>query len=147
MSAQVQGDLNTNAAIFNSANNTSSQLGQENRDKIAEAAKIAKVEQEKQAELAQLKKEQEAQQANENVPKDVEEAVEIIAEFMNLPLKNVNFAQDDNSEKTVIKVFDSESKELIKQFPSEEVLEIAGKILALRQDVGEKTGIFLDEKV
>jgi uncharacterized FlaG/YvyC family protein len=47
----------------------------------------------------------------------------------------------------VIKVFDGESKDLIKQFPSEEFLDIANKILALRQDIGLKTGILLDEQV
>ena len=73
--------------------------------------------------------------------------METISEFMNVSTRNVNFHLDDSSEKTVIKVFDAQSKELIKQFPSEEVLDIAKKIIALRQDVGEKTGILLDEKV
>ncbi|WP_286265366.1 flagellar protein FlaG [Thalassotalea atypica] len=77
----------------------------------------------------------------------LDKAVEIVSEFMNLPMKNVNFLTDDSSAKTVIKVFDSESQELIKQFPSEEVLEIAQRILQIREDVGKKTGILLDEKV
>ncbi len=77
----------------------------------------------------------------------IDEALEVIADFMQLSSRNINFQQDDASDRTVIKFFDSESKELIKQFPSEEVLEIAQKIVKLRQDVGEKTGIFLEEKV
>lgn len=77
----------------------------------------------------------------------IDDALELIADFMKLSSRNINFQQDDISDKTVIKFFDTESKELIKQFPTEEVLEIAQKIVALRQDVGEKTGIFLEEKV
>ncbi|SEK49739.1 Uncharacterized conserved protein, FlaG/YvyC family [Colwellia chukchiensis] len=84
---------------------------------------------------------------NEQESLVLDEALEVIADFMQLSSRNINFQQDDVSDKTVIKFFDTESKELIKQFPSEEVLEIAQKIIALRQDVGEKTGIFLEEKV
>ena len=84
---------------------------------------------------------------SEEKPLVLDEALELISDFMQLSSRNVNFQQDEVSDKTVIKFFDSESKELIKQFPSEEVLEIAQKIVSLRQDVGEKTGIFLEEKV
>jgi len=98
-----------------------------------------------------VKKAQEAEKAKEEAAQPTQEelndAIEVIADFMNLATRNVNFYQDDESEKTVIKVFDAESKELIKQFPSEEVLEIAQKISQLRQDVGIKTGILLDEQV
>jgi len=79
--------------------------------------------------------------------KQLDESIEIISDFMNLSTKNVNFQKDDDSDRTVIKVFDAKTQELIKQFPSEEVLEIAQKIVELRQDLGAKTGILLDEKV
>lgn len=78
---------------------------------------------------------------------DIKDAIEIIAEFLDISSRSVNFQQDDGSEKTIIKVFDNDTKELIKQFPSDEVLEIAQRIVELRQDVGKKTGILLDEKV
>ena len=78
---------------------------------------------------------------------ELEEAIEVVADFMNLSTQSVNFQKDETTDKTVIKVFDTESKELIKQFPSEEVINIARKILELRQDIGSKTGILLDEHV
>ena len=78
---------------------------------------------------------------------ELEEAIEVVADFMQLSTQNVNFQKDETSDKTIIKVFDTESKDLIKQFPSEEVIDIANKILALRQDIGMKTGILLDEQV
>jgi flagellar protein FlaG len=66
---------------------------------------------------------------------------------MNLYNRNVNFSQDEQSEKTIIKVFDTDSQELIKQFPSEDLIKLAQKINGLRQDIDLKSGIFLDEKV
>jgi flagellar protein FlaG len=78
---------------------------------------------------------------------EIDEAIDVIADFMKVTTQNVNFYKDETSDKTVIKVYDGESKDLIKQFPSEEFLDIANKILALRQDIGLKTGILLDEQV
>lgn len=74
-------------------------------------------------------------------------AMQTISEFISMPVRTVNFTQDDGSEKTVIKIFDSESNELIKQFPSEEVLMIAQRIVELQQDISQKTGILLDESI
>jgi flagellar protein FlaG len=78
---------------------------------------------------------------------ELEEAIEVVADFMKLSTQSVNFQKDETTDITVIKVFDTESKDLIKQFPSEEVINIAHKILELRQDIGLKTGILLDEHV
>ena len=77
----------------------------------------------------------------------LDEALNVVTNFLQLSTQNVNFEKDETSDKTIIKVFDGQSKDLIKQFPSEEVIDIANKILALRQDIGIKTGILLDEKV
>ena len=99
-------------------------------------------------ENAALKKAQdiEARKVEQEV-EDLEQAFAEISEFMSLYNRNVNFSTDEQSEKTVIKVFDSDSQELIKQFPSEDLIELAQKIRQLRQDVDLKSGIFLDEKV
>jgi len=77
----------------------------------------------------------------------VSDAMKTISEFINMPVRTVNFTLDDGSEKTVIKIFDSESNELIKQFPSEEILSIAQRIIELQQDISQKTGILLDENI
>jgi len=110
-------------------------------EKIAATVEQETIEQKQASEIEQEKSEIKEEKEL------VEEALDVIADFMSFSLRNINFQQDDASDKTVIKFFDSESNELIKQFPTEEVLEIAQKIIALRQDVGEKTGIFLEEKV
>ncbi len=89
-----------------------------------------------------------AKNSNDVIPsEELEQAIAVVADFINQPPRNVNFTKDNDSGKTVIKVIDNESKELIKQFPSEELISIAQKIQALHQEVGEKAGIFLDKKV
>ena len=77
----------------------------------------------------------------------VADAMKTISEFISMPVRTVNFTQDDGSEKTVIKIYDSKSNELIKQFPSEEILLIAQRIVELQQDISQKTGILLDESI
>lgn len=89
----------------------------------------------------------ESQVKQETPEADVDEAISVVSSFINQPPRNVNFIKDDASGKTVIKVFDIESKELIKQFPSEELISIAKKIQELHQEVGEKAGIFIDRKI
>jgi len=105
--------------------------------------------------IAELQKVgEEKERANDISQKELEEetaivseAMKTISEFINMPVRTVNFTQDDGSEKTVIKIYDSENNELIKQFPSEEILSIAQKIIELREDVSKKTGILLDESI
>jgi flagellar protein FlaG len=98
-----------------------------------------------QEQLNQDKIAQEAESLEQSV--NVSDAMKTISEFINMPVRTVNFTQDDGSEKTVIKIFDSESNELIKQFPSEEILSIAQRIIDLQQDISQKTGILLDENI
>ena len=88
-----------------------------------------------------------AQKTEKESAEEIEQAFAEISEFMNVYNRNVNFSMDEKSEKTVIKVFDSDSQELIKQFPSEDLIKLAQKIRELRQDVDLKSGIFLDEKI
>lgn len=100
--------------------------------------------------LLQKAEESEAVAKNSNdviSSEELEQAIAVVADFINQPPRNVNFTKDNDSGKTVIKVIDNESKELIKQFPSEELISIAQKIQALHQEVGEKAGILLDKKV
>jgi flagellar protein FlaG len=102
----------------------------------------------KDAEAVEKRKlEAEAKKSEENSEQELDVAYKEISEFMNLYNRNVNFSTDEKSDKTIIKVFDSDSKELIKQFPSDDLIELAHKIKELRQDVDLKSGIFLDEKV
>lgn len=74
-------------------------------------------------------------------------AIETVSNFIEPQIRNVNFTQDESTGQRVIRVFDAESDELIKQFPSEEILELAERIRGLQEEIVDKTGILIDDKV
>jgi len=112
---------------------------------VKKSEELSKKTQINQEQLTEDKKAEEKKALDQSV--NVSDAMKTISEFINMPVRTVNFTQDDGSEKTVIKIFDSESNELIKQFPSEEILSIAQRIIDLQQDISQKTGILLDENI
>jgi len=73
-------------------------------------------------------------------PIDVHGAIEKLNKIAEEQKKDVSFSVDEKSESTVIKVFRTQTGELIKQFPSEE-------ILAMRARVRDNTSWFFDSKV
>ena len=77
----------------------------------------------------------------------LERALESVASFVNSANKDVDFLVDEDSGKHVVKVIDRESKELIRQFPSDEIISMASKIRELQEELTSKTGLFLDENV
>lgn len=55
----------------------------------------------------------------------LESAVRSVQQFVRPMSGSLEFSMDDSTGKTVIKVIDRSTKELIRQIPSEEMLEIA----------------------
>jgi flagellar protein FlaG len=72
-------------------------------------------------------------------PIDVHKAVEKLNKIAEAQKKDVSFSVDEASESTVIKIFRKNTGELIKQFPSEE-------ILAMRARIKKTTGWLYDSK-
>ncbi len=66
-----------------------------------------------------------------NLPKttvpeqEVKHAVEQIQEAVNNLAQNLQFSIDEDTGKTVVKILDSQTQEVIRQFPSEEAIAIA----------------------
>ncbi|MEY8241307.1 MAG: flagellar protein FlaG [Cycloclasticus sp.] len=58
----------------------------------------------------------------------VENAVSKLNEYVQSTARTLNFQVDDESGKTVIKVYDRESEKLIRQIPNELVLELARRL-------------------
>lgn len=59
---------------------------------------------------------------------DVEDAVSRINDFVQKSQRTLNFQLDEDSGQTVIRVYDKESAELIRQIPGELALELARKL-------------------
>jgi len=65
---------------------------------------------------------------------EVREAVSQINEFVQRVQRDLSFNMDEASGRTVIKVIDRESGDLIRQIPSEEVLAIASHLRAVHEN-------------
>lgn len=69
---------------------------------------------------------QQAVQAPERTdPATVRQAAEQVTKLMQQLNRNLEFVVDEETQKDVVKVIDTETKEVIRQFPSEEMLAIA----------------------
>ena len=69
-----------------------------------------------------------AKVAAETDSQQVEHAVSKLNEYVQSTARTLNFQVDDESGKTVIKVYDLESDQLIRQIPNELVLELARRL-------------------
>lgn len=78
---------------------------------------------------------------------DLGQAVEDINQFVNSQGRTLNFSVDEESGKPVVKVIDFETKEVIRQIPSEEVLTMAKAIKKLQEDLGSATGLMFDKTI
>jgi flagellar protein FlaG len=58
-------------------------------------------------------------------PSELQLAVEKIQEFVSKAASDINFSIDEDSGRTVVKVIDRETKEVIRQIPSQEMLDLA----------------------
>ncbi len=56
---------------------------------------------------------------------EVKQAVEKIAEFVSSRQSELSFSIDDTSGSQIVKITDSQTKQIIRQFPSEEAVAIA----------------------
>lgn len=74
-------------------------------------------------------------------PVELKVAVEAINKAVQQSNQNLEFSVDSDTNRTVVKMVDTRTGELIRQFPSESVLEIARGIEQFQQ------GLLLTEKV
>lgn len=64
----------------------------------------------------------------------VEQSISDLSRSVQLIERNLEFRIDDNSGRTVITVRDSDSKEVIRQIPSDELLELSARIQDIQQE-------------
>lgn len=70
----------------------------------------------------------EARDAKEVSRPELMEAVKELNAIPKIQNHSLRFSVDDSSGRTVVKVIDAESEEVIRQIPPEEVLEVARKV-------------------
>lgn len=88
--------------------------------------------------LQQVKTDPKSQEAG-NQKLSVEDAVKRLTDFVAPTNSEINFSIDEESGVRVVKVLDSQSKEVIRQFPSEEAIQLAMALDKLQ-------GLFVKDK-
>ncbi|EHQ51649.1 flagellar protein FlaG protein [Ectothiorhodospira sp. PHS-1] len=87
---------------------------------------------EKSEELGPLKVSPAGSSDDARLADQVDDAVNRINDFVQVVQRNLQFTIDDSTGKTVVKVFDSESEELIRQLPPDEILAVAAYLDEVR---------------
>jgi flagellar protein FlaG len=75
---------------------------------------------------------------------DLEIAISEVSQFVQSQTRNLSFSIDEDSNRSVVRVTESESGEVIRQIPSEEVLRLADRINSLHSDIGIAVGILFN---
>ncbi len=108
------------------------------------------------AEVRQVDKEQqEAEVSSKELPqiadkpqqREIEDAVAEINDAVVSQGRQLNFSVDEDSNRSVVKVTDSETGELIRQVPSDEVLKLARRLQDMQSDVGAAVGVLFNKEV
>ena len=93
-------------------------------------------------------KETELQQVQSQA--DIEKQVQNLQEFGKLQGWTVNFSMEQESGQVVIKVMDSDTRSVIRQIPTEELIAIHKRIQALQQGeagANPKRGLLFDSEI
>ncbi|WP_416305818.1 flagellar protein FlaG [Neptunicella sp. SCSIO 80796] len=88
-----------------------------------------------------------AQPADTLSAREVETAVAEVNDFVQSQSRQLNFSVDENSNRSVVKVTDSDTGEVIRQLPSDEVLKLAARIQDLQSDIGAAVGVLFSKEV
>lgn len=88
---------------------------------------------------AEANRQQDRQSTNSQSDTPLEDAVQKLGEFVSSIRSEISFSIDEASGTRVVKVLDSQSKEVIRQIPSEEAIQLA-------QALDKLQGLFVREK-
>ncbi|MBL0588594.1 MULTISPECIES: flagellar protein FlaG [Aeromonas] len=143
-------DIGIPSSVTPSSLQSSSKSGQS-------AAQVLSGMAEEQRVMTQDVEKQQEERAKEKVrksdvsDKDIEKEVQNLQEFSKLQGWTVNFSVEKDLEQVVIKVMDANTKSMIRQIPSEELLSISKRLKDLREgDViggGSRVGLLLDKEI
>lgn len=109
-------------------------------DAVQQASRQAKAVAPQVTSPARVTQAQKNKPESEELKYSVQEAVKQLEAFVSLTSADINFSIDEASGIQVVKILDRQSKEVIRQFPSEEAIRIA-------QALDQLQGVFVKEKV
>ena len=77
----------------------------------------------------------------------VEQVVAKLSDFVQSVQRDLSFTVDDNTGSTVIIVRDSQTDQVVRQIPSEELLQLAQNLNELQEKLNESKGNLLEVRV
>ncbi len=86
---------------------------------------------------------------NNAVPsvEQVDEALQVLNKAAVFEQRSLSFMVDEASGKSIIKVMDKSTEQVIRQIPSEELLKVAQDIKRLQEEMGQSLGFLIDRRV
>lgn len=109
-------------------------------------APLANAEQTKVAMPAELTKLR-AVNAVEPTVAEVDDALNLVNKAAVFEQRSLSFMMDEASGRSIIKVIDRSTEQLIRQIPSEELLKVAQDIKRLQDEMGQSIGFLVDRQV
>ena len=119
---------------------------------VASAAAVSKQEAAEtnlleQAHAAESERKNEDEARQKSVERSqAEEAAREVSEFLNASRRGLEFSVDEKAGRTVVKVMDIKEEKVIRQIPTEEVLQLAQKVRELKEELSGKTGMLFESK-
>ncbi|MEX1221978.1 MAG: flagellar protein FlaG [Idiomarina sp.] len=103
--------------------------------------------------LSETLAKQQAEQAKENEMSEEERAqfLQAVADNLNeskqLNRRNLQFSVNEDADRTVIKVVDAKSGDVIRQIPSEDLVRLAERLREDSEQVGQVVGMLIDSRI
>ncbi len=97
--------------------------------------------------VAQTELMQATAKENESQPVRLEDSVELANTAMQISSYNLQFRVHEESGRVQVKVIDSQSGEVLKEIPSEQMLEISANIKEMLESFDKMVGVLVDEFV
>lgn len=146
-----QGFASIGASIRSEPNLTKRSLENDNKDSDEQNNRPptalkneVTVSSEVEKELSQASSLQADKKENE---KQLDDAISKVESFLKVQNRDLAFSIDEETNRSIVTVKDSQSGDVIRQIPSEEVLKLAERIQELQQDVGNSVGVFINNQV
>lgn len=78
---------------------------------------------------------------------EVDDALNVVNKAAVFEQRSLSFMMDEASGRSIIKVIDRSTEQLIRQIPSEELLKVAQDIKRLQEEMGQSIGFLVDRQV
>lgn len=78
---------------------------------------------------------------------EVTDALNVVNKAAVFEQRSLSFQVDEASGRSIIKVIDRSTEQLIRQIPSEELLKVAQDIKRLQEEMGQSLGFLIDRRV